>query len=715
MDKDQKIRFVAFREPDLDAGTYKIAIEQNVLSEKLSTTETLEVAGEQFSLSPSAVHALYPPNGTMGQYQETLPHISINKVTFPWERTPFKREQKKDLQDDGYPWMALIIIDESEFASGVAREPEVLTLADLQKTTKAKFPVVEPEGSQLSDDKMVVIDIQRSLLEVILPDEEELKTLAHVRKRTDIDSELAVLISNRLPKGGTNSFAHLVSLEKRYVRGRGFDYDGAGPDDYIRLVSLKSWSFASPIRYKLTKKALQNIEQDPEITLNQEVQQVLKSHATAGKIHEGAQAFQEAMSELLIELVPDEADQKALIEQIQPYAKYTRSFEQLIEDIDDRAFTLPAPEETTQAAPFIQKGFTALPHKLRQCDQTYSWYRGPLSPVRQGPKFQTDAFERLPDFADQLTTYYADLGMFNPSYAMAFQLGRLLGIQDKSFGRKMSQWKYTFNVKQAKKLAQNEVDDLLGLNDNTEIDQNSVNSIRQWMENKTFLDGIPFNYLVPDERFLPEESIRFFSLDRHWIECLQYGAFKLGGAIRMDSDATTAEIKDLEWQAFKKLTNIYDQEWTGFIIRSQLISGWPDLRIEGFPSGPTDSELKEDLLDNQTLPLVHRELLGPNVMICLFQGNLHTMDLYLKPEGLKFGVDTKTDGGFEKDFQFMPGTIDIPLKGSPENQVLDVNAIALALKGKLNIDNMSSAHYGMEMIDGSNKGRFVRTSNPEQP
>ena len=40
--------------------------------------------------------------------------------------------------------------------------------------------------------------------------------------------------------------------------------------------------------------------------------------------------------------------------------------------------------------------------------------------------------------------------------------------------------------------------------------------------------GVPFNYLVPDERMLPAESIRFFQLDESWMDCLLDGAFSIG-------------------------------------------------------------------------------------------------------------------------------------------------------------------------------------------
>src|SRR5215475_3180676 len=42
------------------------------------------------------------------------------------------------------------------------------------------------------------------------------------------------------------------------------------------------------------------------------------------------------------------------------------------------------------------------------------------------------------------------------------------------------------------------------------------------------LVGVPFDYLVPDSRLLPDESIRFFYLDRSWTDRLVDGAISVG-------------------------------------------------------------------------------------------------------------------------------------------------------------------------------------------
>src|SRR4051812_17464311 len=49
-----------------------------------------------------------------------------------------------------------------------------------------------------------------------------------------------------------------------------------------------------------------------------------------------------------------------------------------------------------------------------------------------------------------------------------------------------------------------------------------------WLAQLKNLQGIPFNYLVPDERLLPPESIKFFQIDATWLEALLDGALSIG-------------------------------------------------------------------------------------------------------------------------------------------------------------------------------------------
>ena len=61
-------------------------------------------------------------------------------------------------------------------------------------------------------------------------------------------------------------------------------------------------------------------------------------------------------------------------------------------------------------------------------------------------------------------------------------------------------------------------------------------SLTKWLGKLALLTGVPFNYLVPDERMLPLESIRFFYLDPNWVAALSDGAFSIGRNLTADKD-----------------------------------------------------------------------------------------------------------------------------------------------------------------------------------
>ena len=256
-----KIKFIQYHKPSLEAGEYEIEVTQtiqhsNKITEQnpFATKQKFSVGGERFTLNPQDIHSVFPPAGSLGEHSNVLPHIILNRSTLPWERTI--NGSSTDIT-----WLALLLFDENE-----KPEPQIINLKELN-SDRAKFPTFELEASQHDDDRVTVIDLKRSLLEKILPTAEDLEYLAHVRQGTDINEKLvgdefAVIIGNRLPNPQGTSIVHLVSLEKRYQNGQ-FDFQNAESNDLIRLVSLKSWSFACIEAKHTFKQLLMNLNQEP--------------------------------------------------------------------------------------------------------------------------------------------------------------------------------------------------------------------------------------------------------------------------------------------------------------------------------------------------------------------------------------------------------------------------------------------------------------------
>src|SRR5262245_4406986 len=65
--------------------------------------------------------------------------------------------------------------------------------------------------------------------------------------------------------------------------------------------------------------------------------------------------------------------------------------------------------------------------------------------------------------------------------------------------------------------------------------------LREWLVRLRLLDGVPFAYLVADTELLPEESIRFFYVDRRWTDALVQGALSVGTVNSDDRTYLTAQ------------------------------------------------------------------------------------------------------------------------------------------------------------------------------
>lgn len=690
---DIHVEFTAYQEPRIDAGEYKLTARQTILGDTFQVKTTYALRGERLVLSPDALNSLYPPEGSFGMFSETLPYVSLRKPTFFWDRSPFS-----DDKGEGYPWLVLLMTDEEDLLNGAVRNPITQTLAELEADTTVIFPPFQREVGEQPDDRVTVLDAKVGWLKQVLPTEEELPLLAHLRRRSDRERPTALMMSNRLPKEGSNTNMHLISIEGRYRKGKKFDFQGAENQQLMRFICLKSWSFSCSEQFKITSVTLQQLSALPSWQTS-ELQVFLKKAAN--------QALLCASSDELVRYFRAEMgsglksdDEAALVAQLQENSRFTQTFEQVVLQLGVGTLqpaVLAKGSEKVRA--MFRQGYVPLPHHLRQCDQTYSWYHGPLVPYHQDNLLRTAAFPELPDFADQLTRLLPEHGMLDVTYSAAFQLGRMLAIQEHDLTAVLYQWKFEHDLRQSEQQQQPLIDHL-GLDLQGKRSEIDPKDLQDWFAEVALLADVPFNYLIPDPSLLPEEYMGFFALDAHWIACLQYGLFSMGGPLHHHGAVTKAS----EWQAFEQLCPPVGKR-SGFVLRSQLVHDYPDLFVEGY-----DSEKSKE-----PLPLLRKATWGPGTLFCLFDGDLSAVELFLKPEGLHFGVDRQTDGTFTKDLNTTidpgsdPLSIEIPQKGSKDLQRLDWLQIAKNLQQvKKQQTPVTGADLGMELIDGSSKGRFVR-------
>lgn len=629
MNIPSRIEFIQFHRPALPDGTYEITVTQTISTTDTrvphttySVTRRFTVTDERHTLTPADILAVFPPVDSLGDHSNVLPHVILSRSTLPWER-------RADLGDENTPWLALLLFNETEDGPS----SHVVTLGELMlpATGTVRWPGLTLEAGQQASDKVTVIDVPKRLLSKIMPAKSDLAYLAHVRQGTDeagnlVGEQMAVIVGNRLPARGCVSAVHLVSLEGRY-NNAGFDYQGAGDEDLIRLVSLQSWRFTST---------------DPEQT-----------------------------------------------------------FSGLLTRLNHMPGTLRLPNiGHATADAYLAQGFVPLSHRGRQGDQTVSWYRGPLLPGTNETQ-ETKLPNRI-RAADELVRYHTAQGLFDVSYAAAWELGRLLALQSQMFAITLYRWKRA-HVQQLREAERQLLHPRLPFSDAATTAVSIPSEITTWFERLSRLEGIPFNYIVPDERLLPVESIRFFSVDPLWIDCLLDGAFSIGRVTTVDYQADT-EMAHVAANPHAILS--------GFLLRSNVVSGWPGLLVDGYGEIINDDSFEPT---SSPLPLLRMERLSPTVLLCLFAGELQTVDIHQQPEMLHFGLNAPdaTHPSFFKrlrDNQGQPSEMEIiPLPWHDEtNGIVDMTGLARAIQARLQAATFTAAQFALEMVEGVEKVRFKK-------
>src|SRR6185437_8026335 len=80
--------------------------------------------------------------------------------------------------------------------------------------------------------------------------------------------------------------------------------------------------------------------------------------------------------------------------------------------------------------------------------------------------------------------------------------------------------------------------------------------LRRWLVQLRLLDSVPFAYLVADSALLPEESIRWFYVDRRWTDALVQGALSVSTVNSDDRTALTTRYPDVRHELDREERNV---------------------------------------------------------------------------------------------------------------------------------------------------------------
>lgn len=222
--------------------------------------------------------------------------------------------------------------------------------------------------------------------------------------------------------------------------------------------------------------------------------------------------------------------------------------------------------------------------------------------------------------------------------------------------------------------------------------------VMTFLADLSLLRGVPFQYLVPDSRMLISESIRFFYVDPNWVRAAMEGAY----SIARSTDSDLAHDQALWQDVYQEATAGRATTITGFLLRSAAVSGWPDLQVDAYPVNGAG--------DDQRLPVLRKETLAADILLCLFGGELKQVAIHKPAEVLHFGVEIEglSATGFVKSLKSLtvnPGSdvqVQAPGVFRPGGQrVIDIAGLKRSIQSHLTTYSgpFTAAEFSLEMVE----------------
>ncbi|WP_224371860.1 hypothetical protein [Hyalangium versicolor] len=378
-----------------------------------------------------------------------------------------------------------------------------------------------------------------------------------------------------------------------------------------------------------------------------------------------------------------------------------KGFSGLLRNLDRQPSTLQLPVNLpagSPAAPYVEQGYVPVTHKMRRGSKSVSFYRGPLVPGAN-----PDSVSLPVRCADELVRYDPATGLFDVSYAAAWELGRLLTLSNTRIALELYNWKRHAAQQQRAQRQRAGAGRRLPLLSMRPEEPGMPEAVSQWLGDLATLKGLPFSYLIPDERVLPAEGLRLVRVDPVWVDCLLDGAYSIGRVTEADWEEDRAS------RSRRGLGEV-PRELSGFVMRSAVVAGYPNLLVEAY------AQREEDVgsIPAEGMNAVRVDSLADDVLIGLFEGELKTVDFFQAPEGLSFGLDVREDtsSAFTKNLRDRSGSgteliiNPVPFRNADKGMV-DMKGVADLMKTMTHATVFTAAQFALQMIEGGPRIRFV--------
>lgn len=687
-----QITFYNQHVPSLRDGAYQVEVSQNMSikddtikadTQPTSQPITFHISGPKFAIDSSLIHSVYPPKGGKGDYHADLPTLTLNRSTLPWERKP----TTATMGDNSASWLFLLLIDETE-----QKYVQEHTNASLKNISSKFNPAISSDELERLPEKINYINLAQSMSSVLPKSLTDLEYLSYARIK-DGGEEQAVILCNRLPKSGHNSTVYLVSLENNYNGTGSSAFTGIPNNGGYLLPYLYKWEFHSfqEQLYCLTEKVANKIKK-----LHPHFNAPTSNSPLYNTVHHTTKGFTSALNGAGII-----SSNPYLPDLIKASKLPGSTFHELLSNLAGGFGPLTLEPQDhglarigTLELPYLQmtRGVAGM---LQASTQT--WFRGPLTgaTVSLGPlanKFPQKG-SSTPSLPAHAHEFIINIGAGQPveaTYAAAFELGRLTALDDTAFATTYYQWKNdAATALRAQQQSGPSRHSLAASNDTSipGIPSTVTNKVYAW---KT-LSGIPYRYLLADPGLLPNESIRFFYLDKNWINAFLCGAFSIGHTVQADiAPLLTPLLMDPSEKS----------QIMGFFINSLAVSGWPNFEVD------------VTYTDHNTETITHTEEnnLDVNISMFLLSKEFQQLDFHLHHGKVHTGF-LYDDGNYEKlngEQVVLSASYPPPLEGPVPyiNMERVINSSQIA--GTIGTGTV--ADFAFKMLEGKAKVQFNITS-----
>jgi hypothetical protein len=612
--------------------------------------QKFNVLASQFQIDPKAVNSVYPPSGAADEGR-ILPHIVFNDPHLPWESPPFPRAAEPAFRQKVWPpWFALVVFDPKELKFDLAAQLNLgipseakyspytgaytMSVSDYLHGVQAK-PNYE-KGYEFDFSKLKEISTSPHPVDVIFPtkgvvsdifkDPAKFRYMCHVRQldnhglpdtATENNGLYSICVSHRSgpimamdvnnPPAPRPQVVHLVSIQCLV------DADGnlvppttVDGSDRIGLVSLYSWTYlATPPASNNVVSIMRDLGAGKQPLMPP--RSILD--AITSSVSKGNDSQKSAAKTLQARL----AQGYSIVRWRTATGEETAAFNRgpLIPNV---MTSRPSRGSDWPDSSNTGKEFQILDKSIGLMDLTYSaaWQLGRMLAISDTVlasallRFRSTIHQRAsshvrmlssnmtpaPHLLNRMRNTLAGMNIATENVHAPIRMSHPVPSVANStvLDAGAIPLFHSAILREASTLAgisALQSGDLSGLSSSPDFEV-----IKNWIDRKLLLYGIPFHYLVTDPSHLsttpdginvrgkidlPPEALRFFHIDDNWLDCFLDGALSTANHLDPIDDTVRRAIKQI-YNEYLKSTKRPTPRY-GFLLRSSIVKSIPDLRV----------------------------------------------------------------------------------------------------------------------------------------